>query len=511
MPDTLTDPHAPAPADPGAGLPPGAARLIALLVGSAFVVILNETIMSVALPRLMGEFSIAASTAQWITTAFLLTMAVVIPVTGYLIGRFSLRTLFTVAMSAFTAGTLLAALAPTFAVLVLARVVQASGTAIMMPLLITTILNLVPAERRGRMMGTISIVISVAPAVGPTVSGVVLDQLSWRWMFWIVLPIAVLALGLGRLWVRDVAERTAVPVDVASVVLSALGFSGLVYGLSSIGESASGDAPVSPWVPLGAGLVALGLFVHRQLHLGERALLDLRAFGSRAFAVAVALVVVAMMALFGTLILLPIFLQDVLGLSTLRTGLVLLPGGVVMGLMAPVVGRVFDRVGPRPLVPPGAVVASAALWLMSTFDQGTATATVVGAHVLLSIGIALMFTPLLTSALGSLPPHLYSHGSAIVSTVQQVAGAAGTALFVTVMTRGATRAAEGGAPAAAATASGVQDALLWGSVVSAVAVLLSLLVRTPATAASAPQATAEPGTDRSRAGERGSDETASVG
>ncbi|VXC43742.1 Lincomycin resistance protein LmrB [Nocardioides sp. AX2bis] len=441
------------------------------------MVILNETIMSVALPSLMVDFDITAATAQWITTAFLLTMAVIIPVTGYLISRFPLRLLFTVAMVSFSVGTLVAALAPTFGLLVLGRVVQASGTAVMMPLLITTVLNLVPASRRGRMMGTISIVISVAPAIGPTVSGLVLANLSWRWMFWIVLPIALLALALGRLWVRDVTPVTGGRVDVVSVVLSALGFAGLIYGLSSIGESATGETLVAPWIPVLVGVVALAVFVRRQLQLRDRALLDLRAFASRTFTVAVLLVVAAMMALFGTLILLPIMLQDVLGLTTLETGLVLLPGGATMGLMAPLVGRAFDRVGPRPLVPPGALLASVALWLMSTFDATTATGTVVAVHVLLSVGIALMFTPLLTSALGSLPQHLYSHGSAIVSTVQQVAGAAGTALFITVMTRGAATAAEAGAGAARATELGVQDALMWGGVVSSVAVVLSLLVR----------------------------------
>lgn len=474
-------PTRPDAADPASSstLPPGGARLIGLLVASAFVVILNETIMSVALPRLMTDFAITASTAQWITTGFMLTMAVVIPLTGFLISRFRLRTLFTVAMSLFTAGTLVAALAPSFAVLVAGRVVQASGTAVMMPLLITTVLNLVPAERRGRMMGTISIVISVAPAIGPTVGGVVLQQLSWRWMFWLVLPIAVTALVAGRIWVRDVAETRRTKVDVVSVVLSAVGFAGVIYGLSSIGEAAEGGAPVPPTVPLVVGALSLVAFGWRQVRLGPGALLDLRAFGSRSFSIAVGLVIVAMMAMFGSLTLIPIYLQDSLDLSTMQTGLVLLPGGATMGLLAPVVGRVFDRVGPRPLVTPGAAIVTLGLFSMSRFDVDTPVWTVVASHVGLSVGVALMFTPLLTSALGSLPQQLYSHGSAIVSTLQQVAGAAGIALFITVMTRGATAAGASGASPEASIAAGVQDALGWGAAIAAVAVLISLLVRRP--------------------------------
>lgn len=488
-PATSTSPTSPT-SPPTAGAPgaprgpvverPG--RLIALLVGAAFVVILNETIMGVALPQLMAEFGVTAATAQWLTTAFLLTMAVVIPISGFLLTRLPLRTVFVLAMSSFTLGTLTAATAPVFEVLVAGRVVQAVGTALMMPLLMTTILTIVPAERRGQMMGTISIVISVAPAVGPTISGIVLDQLSWRWIFWLVLPIAVLALALGATWVRNVTEPQRVPIDVPSVLLSAVAFSGLIYGLSSIGEAAAGETPVSPWVPVAVGAVALALFVRRQLRLRSAALLDLRAFGTPTFSVAVLLVAVSMMALFGTLILLPIYLQDVLGLSTLRTGLLLLPGGLTMGLLAPFVGRLFDRVGPRPLVAPGAAIASVALWLMATnLDAQTTSGTVIAVHVLLSIGLALMFTPLLTSALGSLPQHLYSHGSAIVGTVQQVAGAAGTALFVTVMTRQSTAAISGGTDPVQGLAEGVHAAFLWGGVISAAAVLVALMVRRPRT------------------------------
>jgi DHA2 family lincomycin resistance protein-like MFS transporter len=469
----------PDPADGSASMPPGSVRLISLLVGSAFVVILNETIMGVALPELMREFDVPATSAQWLTTIFLLTMAVVIPVSGWALVRFSLRSVFIAAMATFTSGTLIAALAPTFGVLVGARAVQAFGTALMMPLLITTVMSLVPASRRGQMMGVISIVISVAPAVGPTISGVILDQLSWRWMFWLVLPIAFFSLVVGSIWVKNVTAQHRVPLDVASIVLSALAFSGLVYGLSSIGESATGETLLPVWLPLVVGAAALVVFVLRQLQLRDGALLDLRAFGSSTFSIAIALMAVSMMTLFGALILLPLYLQDVLGLSTLATGLTLLPGGLVMGLLAPFVGAAFDRFGPRPLVAPGVAILSVGLWLFTTLDEQTTQGTVIGFHVLLSIGLAIALTPLMTSALGSLPAHLYSHGSAILSTAQQVAGAAGTALFITVMTRRLTSEAEGGAGVVAATADGVHAAFVYGAVISLVAIVVALFVRAP--------------------------------
>ncbi|WP_420094721.1 MDR family MFS transporter [Nocardia asteroides] len=464
-----------------AARPPGTILLIGLLLIAAFVVILNETILSVALPTLMVDLGITAATAQWLTSGFLLTMAIVIPTTGFVLQRFSMRAIYIAAMSLFTAGTLIAALAPGFEVLVVARVVQAVGTALMIPLLMTTILNVVPAASRGRTMGLVSIVISVAPAVGPTVSGLILQSLSWRAMFWIVLPIAVMVLVLGGVFVRNVTEPRKAHLDYVSVPLAALGFGGLVYGLSSIGESASGHAPVPPPVSLTVGAVALVLFVVRQLRLVERgrALLDLRTFAIGPFRLAVALMGSLMLTLFGALIVLPIYLQNVLGKDVLTTGLVLLPGGLVMGLLAPFVGALFDRWGARPLVLPGTIALSAGVWVLATLDEHSAIGLVITAHVIVSAGIACALTPLMTSALGALPAELYSHGSATVSTVQQVAGAAGTALFITMMTRGTESALRGGSEVVAATADGVHTAFLAAGVLSLVLVAAAAMVRSP--------------------------------
>lgn len=463
---------------------PRTGPVIALLVASAFVVVLNETIMSVALPSLMVDLDITAATAQWLTTGFLLTMAIVIPLTGYLLERFPLRGVYLTAMTLFSIGTLIAALSPGFGMLLLGRVVQASGTAIMMPLLFTTVLTIVPASHRGRMMGVISIVIAVAPAIGPTVSGIILSALDWRWLFWVVLPIAVLALVLGAIWVRNVTETRDAKFDALSVVLSALAFGGLIFGLSSIGEAASGHAPMPVWIPLVVGVLALAAFVWRQLRLQrtDSALLDLRTFRSRSFGLAVGLVVILMAALFGSLVLLPIYLQQVVGLDTLAIGLMLLPGGILMGVVAPLVGSLFDRYGPAPLVIPGMGAAAAALWGMTTFDAGTPVLWIIAVHMALNLGLGFVFTPLLTSGLGSLPKPLYPHGSAIVGTAQQVAGAAGTALFVTLMSVIATAQISAGADAVAATAAGVHSAFLVGAIAASVAVVLACFVRKPADA-----------------------------
>ena len=398
-----------------------------VLLVATFVVILNETIMSVAIKTLQVDLGIDARAAQWLSTGFMLTMAVIIPITGFLLQRFTTRAMFITAMSLFSLGTLTAALAPGFEVLLAARIIQASGTAIMFPLLITTLMTVVPPNQRGRTMGNVSIVISVAPAIGPIISGIVLSALSWRWMFWIVLPIALTMLIVGARRLQNVGETRRAPIDVFSVILSAFGFGGLVYGLSRIGETPGRgeDAAVAAmpmWIALGVGALGLIAFITRQLLLQrkDRALLDLRVFLSGNFSVTIGLMAVSMMALFGTIIVLPIYMQQVLGLPTWQIGLILLPGGLIMGLLAPLVGRLYDRVGPRVLLVPGSAIVSGVLWALTTVTETTSPWFVLAMHVTLSIGLAFLFTPLFTAGLGSVKPNLYSHGSAVIGTVQQV-------------------------------------------------------------------------------------------
>ena len=457
--------------------------VIGLLLISAFVVILNETIMSVAIPHLMVELEFSASAAQWLTSAFMLTMAVVIPITGYLLQRLDTRPVFMLAMSLFSAGTLLSGTAPGFEILLVGRIVQACGTAIMMPLLMTTVMNLVPPQSRGRTMGNISIVISVAPALGPTIGGFILEHLEWRWMFWLVLPIALAALALGTAKIQNVTTPTKAPLDVLSVILSALGFGGLVFGLSSLGGEAShgGGAGIPTWLPVVVGIVGLGLFITRQFALQKRdaALLDLRTFGTPLFTICVVMMAISMMAMFGSLILLPIYMQNVLMLDASQTGLLLLPGGLLMGLMAPFVGRLFDRYGPTVLLVPGTILVSGVLWTMTTLNQNTEVPFLLGLHVVLSLGLSLMFTPLFTSSLGSLTPKLYSHGSAVIGTVQQVAGAAGIALFVSLMTIRTTDLMAEGVEVVPATSQGIQLAFLCGAIISLFAIVAAFFIRRP--------------------------------
>lgn len=417
------------------GMPSRDRKVIVTLLVATFVVILNETIMGVALPRLMADLQLSARTVQWLTTAFMLTMAVVIPTTGFLLQRFSTRAVFAAALGLFSAGTLLAVVAPGFWVLLLGRIVQASGTAIMVPLLMTTILTLVPIQRRGIVMGNVSIAISVAPAIGPTLSGLILQFLPWRSLFLLVLPIAVAALVYGTRTLVNVNAAGNRPLDLWSVLLSVPAFGGLVFGLSRIGDTEHGSSVWLTLLPLVVGVVAMVLFVLRQRLLVNSTgpVLDLRAFSYPMFRRGVALLNIAAIALFGAIILLPIYFQNVRGLNTLHTGLLLLPGGLLMGLLARPVGRLFDRYGPRWLATPGAVLLVLTLLALTQVGPQTPVALLLGIHLVLSTGLALLFTPAFTTALNPLPPTLHSHGSATLATLQQVAGAAGVALLVTIM------------------------------------------------------------------------------
>ena len=464
--------------------------VIGILMVSTFVVILNETIIGVALPRFITVFKIEPSAAQWLSAAFMLTMAIVIPITGFLLQRFNTRPIFIAAMSFFSAGTLIAALAPGFQVLLIARVVQGCGTAIMFPLLITTVMTLVPPTTRGRTMGNISIVISVAPAIGPSISGLILSVFDWRWMFILVLPIAVAALIIGGIRVKNVTTPKPTRFDVLSVILSAFGFGGLVYGISNLGTAAADSILLTGGLPIGVGVVGIAVFVVRQLFLQKQddALLDLRTFKSRTFTISIAMLVVSMMAFFGTIIVLPIFMQSVLGISPLGTGLLLLPGGLLMGLLAPFVGRFYDRFGPTGLLTTGAVITSATFWSMTLIDQNTSIWWVFVAYLALSVGLALLFTPIFTASLGSLPESLYSHGSAIVGTVQQVAGAAGTALLVTVLSAYQVHPAGSTAATASSTAVGIHYAFLTAAIISLLAIPAAFFIRAPVGGGQAPAA-----------------------
>ncbi|ETD33288.1 DHA2 family efflux MFS transporter permease subunit [Williamsia sp. D3] len=470
------------PVATGDQMAPGGAMIIGLLMVSAFVVLVNELLLGVALPTLMEDLGITPTAGQWLTTGYLLTLAVLIPATGFVMRRFTIRLIFLASMSLFLLGTVVAAVAPHFEVLLTARIIQAVGTAVFVPLLITTTMRLVPASRRGRLMALVTAVTAVPPAIGPAISGVVLSQLSWRWLFILMLPIVLAVLALGAMKLRNLTVPERVSLDVLSLLLSAVGFGGLVFGLASIGESVAGHAPVVPYVPILIGLIGVGAFVYRQIRLQKYrdAFLDIRVFSFRSFCLPAIVMVFVAMNGFGIVLVLPLVLTSVLGMDTLQMGLFLVPGGAMLAIVSALGGPVYDRIGPKPLAIPGSIVWAASIWLLTTVDQDTSVWRVLAVYLVLSGTQALMWGPMTTTALSSLPGELYTDGAAAFSTVQQLAGAAGGAVLISAFTIGASTSDAGVLDAAQSTGAG-QAAFTVAGVLACGAVVGTLFVSKPRT------------------------------
>ncbi|WP_438495589.1 DHA2 family efflux MFS transporter permease subunit [Paenibacillus sp. IHBB 3054] len=407
--------------------------LVSLLL-AGFIGMFSETALNVALTDLMQVLNITPTTAQWLTTAYLLTLGILVPISGLLLQWFTTRQLFIAAVSFSILGTFLAAISPSFEFLLTARVVQAMGTALLLPLMFNTILLIIPAEKRGGAMGLIGLVIMVAPAIGPTIAGLLIESLSWHWIFWLSLPFLVAALIFGILFMQNVSEVTKPKIDALSILLSSFGFGGIVYGFSSAGEEAGWGSP-KVIIAIAIGVVALVLFAVRQLAM-KQPMINLRAFKYPMFTVGVLMVFICMMVILSSMLILPMYLQQGQGYTAFKAGLLLLPGGIINGLMSPIMGRLFDKYGPKWLVIPGLALVAVSLWFFSNITPTSTVVFVIVLHSALMIGISMIMMPAQTNGINQLPLQYYPDGTAIMNTLQQVAGAIGTALAVSIMTAG---------------------------------------------------------------------------
>ncbi|WP_027092867.1 DHA2 family efflux MFS transporter permease subunit [Cohnella thermotolerans] len=453
--------------------------VFALIIG-AFVAILNETLLGNALPDLVQELGVSYSTVQWLATAYMLVIGVLVPVTAILQQWFTTRQMFLSAMILFFTGTLIAAAAPGFELLLTGRVVQALGTGLLLPVMMNTILVIFPPEKRGGAMGLMGLVIMFAPAIGPTISGLILDSLAWRWLFILVLPLAAFSIVIAAIFLRNVSTVTKPSVDILSILLSTIGFGGIVFGFSKAGENGWSDPQV--YWPIIVGGVGLALFIWRQLVL-KSPVMDLRVFKYPMFSLVTVLLFVLMMTLFSSMTLIPLYLQGALFLTAFKSGLMLLPGGMVNGVMGVVSGKLFDKFGPRVLVIPGLAIVIVALYLFTGFDASTSTGYIIAIHIVMLIGISLVMMPAQTTGLNQLPPQLYPHGTAILNTLQQVSGAIGTALFISIMSNGtknymsASKDPTNPVEIANGVVAGVNDAFWIGLMIAIVAFIIGLFIR----------------------------------
>ncbi|MCL6632104.1 MAG: DHA2 family efflux MFS transporter permease subunit [Alicyclobacillus herbarius] len=404
--------------------------LFTLILG-AFVAILNQTLLNVALPQLMNDFSVSANTVQWLTTAYMMTNGILIPITAFLIGTFTTRQLFIGAMAAFTVGSLVCSVAPSFPVILLGRVIQALGAGVIMPLLMTVVLNLFPPESRGKAMGMIGIAMIFAPAVGPTLSGWVIETWTWRVLFWIVIPIAVIDIILAVFLLRNATERTYPRFDGLGFITSTIGFGALLYGFSEAGNNGWSDARVVGSIVI--GVIAIILFIWRELTAREP-MLKLQVFRYDMFSLTTIVSCVVNMAMFAAMILVPIYIQNIRGFTPFKSGLLLMPGALLMGIMSPIAGTLFDRIGARPLVVFGLIITMITTWDFSRLTMQTSYAHIMWLYTARMFGMSFIMMTIMTAGLNQLPRQLNAHGTAAANTARTVAGSLGTAIMVTLMT-----------------------------------------------------------------------------
>ena len=410
--------------------------MAAILMLGAFIGLFGETALNMALTNIMEQFSIEASTAQWLTTGYLLTLAILVPISALLMKWFSTRQLVICGLVISMLGAVLAAFGPNFAILMTGRVVQAIGTGIIMPVMTSVLLVIFPIHKRGVVMGIMGLVITLGPALGPTLSGVVISTLGWNYIFWISAAFYVILTLAAFVKIENVGEITKPKIDGLSIVLSTVGFGGLIYGLASM-AGAPFTAPVV-WAPLLVGIIALLLFGLRQNSM-DKPMINLNVFKQPMFTLGTAMMFLSILVILSTGILLPMYLKGSLLFSAAVAGLLLLPGNAVNVIMSPIVGTLFDKIGPKKLAVTGSIIVLIGNLIFLTSISATTPAwQIIVAFMVLFFGLTMVTIPAQTNGLNALPRELYADGSAAMNTLNQVAGAAGTAIAITLFTAGQT-------------------------------------------------------------------------
>lgn len=458
--------------------------LFAMMI-SGFIGLFGETALNVAITPLMNLLKVGPTTIQWLTTGYLLVLGILVPVSGLLLQWFTTRQLFVTSLLFSIVGTLVAALSPSFEILLIARILQAIGTSILLPLMFNTILIIFPIDKRGSAMGLIGMIIMFAPAVGPSVSGLILEQLSWNWIFWISLPFFIISLICGLMFLPNISDITKPKIDISSIILSTIGFGGIVYGFSSAGghgDAGGGWSSPTVIITLALGAISLLIFSIRQLKMKEP-MLDLRAFKYPMFTIGLILIFISMMLLLSSMLIIPMYLQQGMAVTALTAGLVLLPGSLLNGFLSPIMGRLFDAFGPTWLVRIGLLVVTVTLIFYAGIQSTTSLSLIVTLHIFMMIGICMIMMPAQTNGLNQLPPHYYPHGTAIMNTLQQVSGAIGTAVAVSILSAGQSKFLSGvNNPESpenllAGFTYGVQHAFIFALILAIIGLVISFFIK----------------------------------
>ena len=403
-------------------------RMIGVLLVGTFITVLNAMLLTSALPAIMNDMGVSATTVQWLTSGYSLTEAVVIPLAAFLMGRFDTRKLFLGGMTIFAVGSIVSAVAPVFGLLLLGRVLQACATGFVMPMVFSVILLIIPRERRGSAMGAIGLIIGFAPTIGPSLSGVLVDTVGWRSIFAIVAVCAILVVIGALKAVKPYGDFKRSRFDVPSFLLSTIGLVCLLYGLSSLSSSTNIALNIGLIV---IGIVLLALYARRQLTL-EQPMLRVDILRTRNYRVAVICVAVFQATVMGVGTIMPLYIQGALGHTATVSGLALLPGAAISACAGLLSGRIFDSRGVRIPVLCGIVIiiCGAAGFTLLGIDSSIIAVGV--AYGLLVIGMQFVMTPLNTWGVNSLANEAIQHAQSTSNTINQVAASFGIALLVTV-------------------------------------------------------------------------------
>ncbi|TVX76757.1 multidrug efflux MFS transporter [Peribacillus simplex] len=450
---------------------------MAALLVAGFVGLFSETALNIALGELSHIFGVDATTIQWLATGYFLTLGILVPVTGILMQKFTTRQMFMASLFFSIIGTIIAAVAPVFSVLLTARVIQAAGLAIILPLTQNVIFTIFPPNKRGGAMGVMGLVILAGPAFGPTLAGMILDTLSWPWIFWFTIPFLLFSLIFGYIYIPNVNETRQVSIDIVSVVLSTIGFGGVVYGVSVGGDHGWTDMTVIGTIIV--GLIALILFAIRQTKM-ENPMLNLRAFKYPLFVLGLAMNMITFLNMLSMLVVLPMYMQMALLVSAFATGLIMLPGSLLNCVFAPIIGKLFDKYGPRAVITPGTILVVIGYGLYAMYGTDTALWIMVVTHIVMMLGIGMVLASVQTNTLNALPKQFYPDGIAITQTSQQVSGAIGIAVMVSLFSanqNGYMTDVANDLPAAAASGSSLVFKI--SLIFAIVNVVLSLFMKKP--------------------------------
>ncbi|MEX2948741.1 DHA2 family efflux MFS transporter permease subunit [Staphylococcus warneri] len=447
-----------------------------LMVGG-FMGLFSETALNIALTNIMNDFHVSAVLAQWLTTGYLLVMACLVPISVYLMKWFSTKTLIIVGILLSLIGVFIAAMAPSFTFLLLGRIVQALGTGLILPLMVTVLMLIFPIEKRGVVMGVMGLVITAGPAFGPTVAGVIISALSWHFIFWISAILYVIILLIAMVKVENVGEITKPKIDILSIAFSTIGFAGFIFGLNMMAEVSVINIEV--WGPLVVGIVALILFSKRQIKLSSP-MINLNVFKYPMFNLGASMVFIVILCILGSGIVLPLYLKGSLLFSAMMAGVILLPGNAMNLVLSPIIGKLFDKLGAKLFGITGFIILFLAMLIFAlTVSAHTPVWIIILNFVLMFVGVTMIMMPSQTNALNQLPKNLYADGSATITTLIQIAGSAGTTIAITIYTIAMNRfkAIHSGAAQLELIAKGTEHTFWYLTIISFLGILISLFVK----------------------------------